>query len=113
VTSVDIAYDGMVGVTAGQDRMIFLWDFQKLQVIREISLASMIAKVTLTPMAKFVSATLIDGTTILYETLTGITWRTERIDGKHSGISISNTNYMMEVCHEGLEHKMAKFLARD
>ena len=64
-------------------------------------------------MAKFLSATLIDGTSLLYETLTGITWRTERIDGKHSGISIANTNYMMEVCHEGVEHKMAKFLARD
>jgi WD40 repeat protein len=107
VTSVDIAYDGLVGVTGGQDRMIYLWDFQKVEVLREISMPSMISRVSLTPMAKFISVTMIDGTLILYETLTGITWRTERIDGKHSGIAITNTNYMMEVCHEGVEHKMA------
>jgi hypothetical protein len=64
-------------------------------------------------MAKFVASTLLDGTIILYETLTGITWRTEKIDGKHSGISIANTNYMMEVCKEGIEHKMAKFIERE
>ncbi len=73
----------------------------------------MISRVSLTPMAKFLSVSLIDGTSILYETLTGITWRTEMIDGKHSGIYASNTNYMMEVCHEGIEHKMALFLSRD
>ncbi len=27
VTSVDITYDGLLGVTAGQDRMIYIWDF--------------------------------------------------------------------------------------
>ncbi len=64
-------------------------------------------------MAKFVTATLIDGSMILYETLTSITWRTERIDGKHSGIAISNTNYIMEVCHEGIEHKMVQLINRE
>jgi hypothetical protein len=87
--------------------MIYLWDFQKVEVLREISMPSMISRVSLTPMAKFISLTMIDGTLILYETLTGISWRTERIDGKHSGIAIANTSYMMEVCHEGVEHKMA------
>ena len=73
----------------------------------------MVSRVILTPMAKFLSATMIDGTMILYETLTSITWRTERIEGKHSGIAMSNSNFMLEVCHEGVEHKMAKLIARE
>jgi hypothetical protein len=34
-------------------------------------------------MAKFIAMNMLDGTIILYETLTGIIWRTERIHGKH------------------------------
>ena len=57
-------------------------------------------------MGKFLSTTLIDGSLILYETITGITWRSENIDGKHTGVAVASTNYMMEVCKEGLEHRM-------
>jgi hypothetical protein len=58
-------------------------------------------------MGKFLAATLLDGSFVLYETLTNITWRTEKIDGKHSGVAIANTNIMIEVSKEGYEHRMA------
>lgn len=61
-------------------------------------------------MAKFFSATLLDGTLILYETVTGIIWRSEKIDGKHSGVGIGMTNYLMELTREGQEHRMMAFL---
>lgn len=113
VTSVDITYDGLLGVTAGQDRMIYLWDFIKANVIREVNLSSFIVRVNLTPMGKFVAMTTLEGAVSLYETLTGITWRTERIDGKHSGVAIANTNYIMECCKEGVEHRMAQFIDKE
>jgi hypothetical protein len=93
--------------------MIYLWDLNRGQAIREINVASFIVKVCLTPMGKFMSATLLDGTLMLYETITGITWRSEHIDGKHSGVAIASSNYMMEVCKEGLEHKMSRFLDQE
>lgn len=93
--------------------MIYVWDLNRGQAIREISVASYLVRVSMTPMGKFISSTLLDGTLMLYETITGITWRTEHIDGKHSGVAIASTNYMMEVCKEGLEHKMARFLEHE
>jgi hypothetical protein len=70
-------------------------------------------RVNITPMGKFVGITTLEGSVSLYETLTGITWRTERIDGKHSGVAIANTNYIMEVCKEGFEHRMVQLLEKD
>jgi hypothetical protein len=93
--------------------MIYLWDLSRGQAIREISVASYLVRVNLTPMGKFLSSTLLDGSLILYETITGITWRSEHIDGKHSGVAVASTNYMMEVCKEGLEHRMSKFLEKE
>lgn len=42
VTSVDITYDGLLGVSAGQDRMIYLWDLMRAEVIRLIEVASFV-----------------------------------------------------------------------
>lgn len=110
MTAVDISYDGLLGVTAGQDRKIFMWDILRGEAIREIDIQSFVSKVTLTPLGKFLSFTQIDGSVSLFETLTGINWRTEKIDGKHSGIAIGYNNYAMELCKEGQEHRMMAFL---
>ncbi len=64
-------------------------------------------------MGKFLSVTLLDGTIMLYETLTGIIWRSEKIDGKHSGVTTVNTNFIMEMVKEGQEHKMMLFMAKN
>ncbi len=101
MTSIDISYDGLVGITAGQDRMIYIWDMLRGEPVRELNVASFVQKVCLTPMAKFASVTLLDGTLILYETLTAITWRSERLDGKHTGVGVGLTNYLMEIAREG------------
>jgi hypothetical protein len=93
--------------------MIYIWDLSRGHAIREISIASFVTKVSLTPMGKYLSFTLLDGSLILYETITGITWRSEHIDGKHSGVAVASTNYMMEVCKEGLEHRMSNFLDKE
>jgi len=77
--------------------MIYVWDMLKGETLRELSVSSFILRLCLTPLGKFVSFTLLDGTLLLYETLTGIVWRTENIDGKHSGVAIALTNYVMEV----------------
>jgi hypothetical protein len=64
-------------------------------------------------MGKFLSLNLLDGSLVLYETLTGVTWRTEKIDGKHSGLAIACSNNIMEVAKEGMEHKLMNLLERD
>lgn len=76
-------------------------------------MASFIVKSTLTAMGKFIALTLLDGSLILYETLTGITWRTEHIDGKHSGVGLVTTNYIMEISKEGSEHRMMNFITKN
>jgi len=107
---MDMSYDGLVGVTAAQDRTIYVWDMQRGEAIREIKIQCFVQKVALTAMAKFIAATLLDGTLILYETVTGIIWRSEKVDGKHSGVGIGMTNYLMELAREGQEHRMMAFL---
>lgn len=54
--------------------------------------------------------TMLDGSLSLYETITGVTWRTEKMDGKHSGVAVIASNYIMEVMREGIEHKMMGLL---
>lgn len=80
--------------------------------MRVLSFASFILKTSLTAMGKFLTITLLDGSLVLYETLTGVTWRTEKIDGKHSGVATIPTNFIMEVVKEGIEHKMISFIER-
>lgn len=82
-------------------------------MIRDFTLQSFIVRASLTPMGKFLSLNLLDGSLVLYETLTGVTWRTEKIDGKHSGVAIACSNNIMEVAKEGMEHKLMNLLERD
>ena len=58
---------------------------------------------SITPMAKFISINLQDGTVILYETLTNITWRSEVMKGNHTGIALTTSNYIHELSNEGTE----------
>ncbi|CDW78805.1 wd40 repeat-containing protein [Stylonychia lemnae] len=112
VTSCEISYDGMLGITGGMDRIIFIWDLVTGDCIREIQVPSFIVKLSLTPMGKFLAANLLDGSILLYETLTAITWRTEKLYGKHSGISLVVSNFVFEAAKEGLEHKLINLLER-
>ena len=66
----------------------------------------------MTSMGKFLTITLLDGTLMVYESITGVTWRSEKVDGKHSGVGIALTNYLMELSREGQEHKMMGFIER-
>jgi hypothetical protein len=50
---------------------------------------------------------------MLYETLTGIVWRSEKLIGKHSGVGISPSNYLMELCKEGREHRIMAFIDKN
>lgn len=36
VTALDISYDGLMGVSAGQDRMVYIWDLLRGDAIRSI-----------------------------------------------------------------------------
>ena len=63
-------------------------------------------------MGKFLSANLLDGSNILYETITGITWRTEQFNGRHSGLALTIRNFVFEVAKEGREHKLINMLER-
>jgi hypothetical protein len=58
----------------------------------------------MTSMAKFIAINLLDGTIQLYESLTGITWRTEKLSGCHSGLAIKINDFTFEVSKEGSEH---------
>lgn len=57
-------------------------------------------------MAKFLAINLVDGSCIIYEILTGITWRTERHQDQHSGMAIITSDIMFELSKEGLEHAL-------
>lgn len=61
-------------------------------------------------MGKFLCINLMDGSNMIYECLTAITWKTERLSGKHSGIAITANNFVYEVAREGIEHKMIEKL---
>ena len=61
-------------------------------------------------MGKFLAISLLDGSQIIYETLTGITWRTERLNGRHSGLAIVASNFMFELSKEGLEHRLINLI---
>ena len=49
------------------------------EVLREIGFEHFVIKVVMTALGKFLAVNLIDGTVIIYETVTGIVWRTETI----------------------------------
>jgi len=66
-------------------------------------------------MGKFVAYNLHDGRQCLYETLTGITWRTEYqpyarkdIGLRHSGLAITSSNLLLESAKEGQEMNLYK-----
>lgn len=79
-------------------------------MIREIKVTSFVVNLSVTSMAKFIAINLIDGTVQLYETLTGIIWRTERLVGNHKGIAIRTSDFMFEVSREANEHKLITFV---
>ena len=85
----------------------------KGHAIHSLNVASFVLKVSLTPMAKFMTLTLMDGTLVMFETLTRMTWRTEKVDGKHSGVAAMPTNYVLELTREGYEHNIMKFLDKN
>ena len=58
------------------------------------------------------AANLLDGSIMIYETLTGIIWKTEKLYGKHSGISLIANNFIYEVSKEGFEHKIINMLEK-
>eukprot|EP00347_Sterkiella_histriomuscorum_P023951 403332820 len=113
VTSLEIAYDGMLGISGGQDRIIYLWDLTSGECLREIQVASFVVRLSITSMGKYLSANLLDGSILIYETLTGITWRTEKLYGKHTGIALVASNFVFEVSKEGCEHKLINLLERE
>lgn len=61
-------------------------------------------------MAKFLAINLVDGSIIIYETLTGITWRSEKFVGSHSGLAIRASNFIIEIGKEGKEHELNGFI---
>ena len=65
--------------------------------------ANMVVNLQMTPFGKFILVRTFDGYTILYETLTGIFWRTDKIRGNHSGLAIAHTNIFYEYIQEGKE----------
>ena len=70
-------------------------------------------KLCLTSLAKFLAINLLDGSIVLYETLTGIIWKTERLPGKHTGVAIIESNFVYEVAKEGYEHRLINLLERE
>ena len=76
-------------------------------------MASFVVRIAMTFMGKFLSINLLDGSIMLYETLTGITWRTEKLHGRHSGVGIAVSNFIFELAKEGLEHKLINMLERE
>lgn len=52
-------------------------------------------------MAKFLAINLLDGIIIIYEVLTGIKWKQEKLLGRHSGVAITTNNFIFEVAKEG------------
>jgi WD40 repeat protein len=44
VTALDISYDGLMGVTGGQDRTIYVWDLLRGEAIRSIQVPSFVQK---------------------------------------------------------------------
>jgi len=104
VNSLEISDDGLLGVSGSNDKTVALWNLQTGELLRHISFSSFVTKVAMTAMGKFVSVNLIDGTVVLYETLTGITWRTEKFQGRHSAIALRASSFMFEVAKEGREH---------
>jgi hypothetical protein len=73
---------------------------------------SFVVKLSLSAMGKFLAINLFDGSVLIYECLTSITWKTERLCGKHSGIAITSNNFMFEVAREGIEHKLISMLEK-
>lgn len=78
VTACEISDDGLLGITGSQDKTVILWNLQAGSLLRVIKVSSYVVSCSLTAMAKFLAVNLLDGTLILYETITGITWRSEQ-----------------------------------
>ena len=74
--------------------------------IREITVASFVLNLSLTPMGKHLGINLLDGSILIYECLTAITWKSEKLSGKHTGVALVTNNFVYEVAREGIEHKM-------
>jgi WD40 repeat protein len=113
VSALDISDDGLLGVSGSYDRRILLWNLVTGDAIREINVTSYVVNVALTSMGKFLAINLLDGTLHLYETLTGIIWRSERMEGKHSGLALRINSFVYEGAKEGNEHKMHSFVQRE
>lgn len=57
-------------------------------------------------MGKHLGINLLDGSILIYECLTAITWKSEKLSGKHTGVALVTNNFVYEVAREGIEHKM-------
>ena len=80
--------------------------------IREITVASFVLNLSLTPMGKHLGINLLDGSILIYECLTAITWKSEKLSGKHTGVALVTNNFVYEVAREGIEHKMIQMLEK-
>ncbi len=90
-------------MTAGNDRMVYLWDCYTSTVVRSFSLSAMPGgRVSMTAMGKHITVTTIDGRVIVIETLTGVQWRIERVIGStQAGAAVGMSNFIMEMAPEG------------
>jgi len=112
VTSLDMAYDGMLGVSGSLDRHVYIWDLSSGDCLRELSMTSFVVRVAMSCMGKFICINLLDGSNMIYECLTTITWKTEKLSGKHSAVALSTNNFLYEVAREGIEHKLIEMFAK-
>ena len=67
-------------------------------------------QVKITLGGKFIIARTFDGRVTLYESLTGIVWRTDRYAGNHNGVALALHGAVFEFAAEGREEDLAAVL---
>ena len=68
-----------------------------------MGVTTFVTGLTITPLAKFVMVKLADSHMLLYETMTDVVWRHDKIMGSHSGVALGYACMLNEYIKEGRE----------
>jgi WD40 repeat protein len=111
ITCLDMADDGLLGVSGSLDKTFVFWNLQSGRPLKRVQVEGYLKTVVISPLGKFTAATMSQGATMLYEVFTGITWRTETsVKGDHSGINLLANHFSIEAAKEGKEHQIYDYL---
>lgn len=57
-----MADDGLLGVSGGYDRKVYIWNLNTGDCLREISVTSFVINIAVTSFVKFICINMLDGT---------------------------------------------------